>query len=117
MSLLLAKAKPVDFERCFTLRLEAEEPLIVGKTSFSSRGIVRLTSGRLRGSNVEADQLSCSLDEVTFSSDGFVKQAAIMVLRTQDGAILLLRLEGQKPQSAAARSCEHYKHWVPFQRY
>ena len=78
----------------FTMRLTVDEMLVVGATPTAHRQVGLVTGGRFEGERLSGDVLGGGSDWQALRSDGSTRLDVRLHLRTDDGALILVRYRG-----------------------
>ncbi|MBM7714109.1 hypothetical protein JOC94_001081 [Bacillus thermophilus] len=76
------------------MELTVEGPHLPGKTPIGNRRIIRVTGGALRGDKLTAEVIPGGDDWITVRDDGTIIQDVRILLKTDDGELILMMYRG-----------------------
>ncbi|MFB4162365.1 DUF3237 domain-containing protein [Alteribacillus sp. JSM 102045] len=76
------------------MKLTVEGAHLPGKTPIGNRRIIRVTGGKLRGEQLNADVIPGGDDWITVREDGTIIQDVRILLQTNDDALIMMTYRG-----------------------
>ncbi|WP_340084777.1 DUF3237 domain-containing protein [Siminovitchia sp. FSL H7-0308] len=76
------------------MELTVEGAHLLGKTPIGNRRIIRVTGGALRGDKLTAEVIPGGDDWITVRDDGTIIQDVRILLKTDDGELILMTYRG-----------------------
>jgi hypothetical protein len=87
------------------MELTVEGAHFPGKTPIGNRRIIRVIGGKLRGDKLNAEVIPGGDDWITIREDGTIIQDVRILLKTEDGAFILMTYRGVRTGSKEVLEC------------